>query len=73
MVEPWDSSERPEKRHQDKIDAALCLIIALLWRRQIPGGCVVGDLDTGYIVTPTSPETQEILEAACNKRGVDFG
>ena len=73
MVEPWDSSERPEKRHQDKIDAALCLIIALLWRRQIPGVCVVGDLDTGYIVTPTSPETQEILEAACNKRGVDFG
>ena len=73
MVEPWDSAERPEKRHQDKIDAALCLIIALLWRRQILGVCVVGDLDTGYIVTPTSPETQEFLEAACNKRGVDFG
>ena len=73
MVEPWDSAERPEKRHQDKIDAALCLIIALLWRRQIPRVCVVGDLDTGYIVTPTSPKTQEILEAACNERGVNFG
>ena len=73
MVRPWDALEGPVKRHQDKIDAALCLIIALQWRRQTPGIHVVGDIDTGYIVTPTSRETQEVLETACNQRHVNFG
>ena len=73
MVEPWDSAERPEKRHQDKVDAALCLIIALQWRRQNNGVRVIGDLDNGYMVTPTSAETRGIIEAACNRLGVNFG
>lgn len=72
MVWPWDTLEWPVKRHQDKIDAALCLIIALQWRRQIPDIHVVGDIDTGYIVTPTSLGTRGILEAACNQRDVNF-
>ena len=73
MVEPWDSLERPEKRHQDKVDAALCLIIALQWRRQNNGVRVIGDLDNGYMVTPTSAETRGFIEAACNRLGVNFG
>ena len=72
MVCPWDTLEGPVKRHQDKIDAALCLIIALQWRRQISGIHVVGDIGTGYIVTPTSRETRVILEAACDLRHVNF-
>ena len=70
MVEPWDSPQKPEKRHQDKIDAALCLIIALQWRRLSNAVCAIGDLDQGYIVTPTSGETRSILQEAAHKNGV---
>ena len=73
MVHPWDAPEGPVKRHQDKIDAALCLLIALQWRRNLNDVRVVGNLDTGYIVTPTSDETIGILQAACDERGVNFG
>ena len=60
----------PAKEHQDKVDAALCLIIALQWRRgrEIDGMCVIGDLDTGYIVTPTSDDTRRILQEAVERR-----
>ena len=75
MVKPWDSPKKPKKPHQDKIDAALCLIIALQWRRHREryGLTAIGDLRRGYIVTPTSAETRETLEAACNARTVCFG
>ena len=72
VIQPWDSPTRPRKLHQDKIDAVLCLIIALQWRMRTNGMCVIGDLENGYIVTPTSIETREILEAACEERGVRF-
>lgn len=65
MEEPWVSPRRPRKLDQDKIDAALCLLIALMWRRQSHEVRVFGDLETGYIVTPTSDATRTILEAAC--------
>ena len=60
----------PAKEHQDKVDAALCLIIALQWRRgrHIDAMCVIGDLDTGYIVTPTSDDTRRILQEAVERR-----
>ena len=72
MVKPWDSPRKPEKRHQDKIDAALCLIIALMWRRQSNEVWAIGNLDKGYIVTPTSGETRSILRDAANKNEVDI-
>lgn len=60
----------PEKEHQDRLDASICLIIALQWRngRQIDGMCVIGDLNTGYIVTPTSKDTRVILQNAVDMR-----
>ena len=72
MVKPWDSPRKPKKRHQDKIHAALCLIIALQWRRQSNVVWVIGNLDKGYIVTPTSGETRPILRDAANENEVDI-
>ena len=63
----------PSKRDQDKIDAALCLLIALQWRHQSHGVRAIGDLAMGYIVTPTSGATRQILTAVCAQRGVRFG
>ena len=70
MVNPWDSPEKPKKPHQDKIDAALCLIIAFQWRQQSNGVRAIGNLDKGYIVVPTSRETRRILREAAHKNEV---
>ena len=74
VIKPWDSPARPKKPHQDKIDAAICLLISLQWRRGQGGHelYAIGDLDHGYMVTPVSDATREILEAACRQRNVDF-
>ena len=71
-VAPWDSPKKPRKLHQDKIDAAICLLVAIQWRRQSNGVCVLGDLENGYIITPTSDKTRKILKAACDGRKVPF-
>lgn len=60
----------PSKSDQDCLDAAICLLVALQWRR-LPRHrmMLVGDR-RGYMVTPVSPETRTILEAAAKSRGV---
>ena len=64
----------PKKSHQDEIDAMTCLIVALQWRRKLAWHEVsaIGDLETGYMVTPTSHTTRNILQDACGKRNVSF-
>ena len=62
--------ESTSKRDQDMVDAVLCLILALQWRHQSHGVCVIGGLDTGYIVTPTSGDTQKILQEAASKKSI---
>ena len=64
--------EAPQKPNQDKIDAAICLLIALWWRkaRGDHGLTVIGDRASGYMVTPTSHETREIFQAAARNWGV---
>ena len=56
---------RPTKSDQDRLDAALCLAIACHWR-QAPASqsLLLGDVETGYIVTPASPDTAAILRDA---------
>jgi len=63
---------RPAKPDQDRIDAAICLITALYWRRNTDDidMAVIGDTDNGYMVTPVGPETKKILQAAAKERSV---
>ena len=72
MANPWDSPLKPQKPHQDKIDAALCLIIAMQLRRHREKYRVrvVGHLESGYMVTPTSHRTRRILQEASHKNGI---
>ncbi len=62
----------PRKAHQDKLDAVICLIIAMQWRRERAGHglTVIGNLESGYMVTPASCDTRRILQAACEKNHV---
>lgn len=62
---------KPRKRDQDRLDAAICLIIALQWRRAPRDRlAVIGEGHTGYMVTPISPDTREILERAAKRNSV---
>ena len=63
----------PTKSDQDRLDAALCLVVAREWRRaRRDRVAVIGDGRNGYMVTPVSPETRGILEQAAIAAGVPF-
>jgi hypothetical protein len=58
----------PTKPDQDRLDACLCLLVAL----HLAEGkqcLVVGNLQTGYIVVPHSAELQGELDARCVETG----
>lgn len=58
----------PRKADQDKLDAALCALIALRWRispREL--SLLLGDVDTGYMVLPASQKVHERLTVSARK------
>ena len=63
--------QTPAKADQDRVDAMLCLAVALHWRRApADRSIMIGDLDTGYIVAPASPAIRARLVAAAQRRDV---
>ena len=63
----------PTKHDQDRLDAAICLVVALEWRfGPRDRVAVIGDGRSGYMVTPVSAETREVLERAATAKGVPF-
>ncbi len=63
--------KEPAKTHQDCLDAAICLIVALHWRKAPRNQVtVLGDAQLGYMVSPVTPPTRAILHAAATKRAV---
>ena len=61
---------KPRKADQDKLDAGICLAVALRWRqRPREKSIMIGDLSTGYMVTPASPTMRRLLTSAAAKMG----
>jgi predicted RNase H-like nuclease len=58
----------PRKHDQDKLDACLCLLVALCLVEH-KDCLMVGNLDTGYIVVPHGAELAAELEARCAETG----
>lgn len=58
----------PRKEDQDRLDACLCLLVALHVAEQ-KQCLIVGDLQTGYIVVPHSAELHAELDARCKDTG----
>jgi predicted RNase H-like nuclease len=53
---------KPRKHHQDELDAAICLLIAIRWQNgKRKESVMIGDLKNGYIVAPTNPEVRARL------------
>ena len=80
-LEAW-AKELGEKKHktkksakedQDRLDAAICALVGYLWRFG-PSGEVtmIGDLDSGYMITPISADTRSTLEEGAQEKGTSF-
>lgn len=64
---------KPDKSEQDRLDAAICALIGFVWIACGPfASMMLGDLESGYIVTPVSAETRRKLEAAAAQKGVPY-
>ncbi|MFW7267239.1 DUF429 domain-containing protein [Gluconacetobacter sp. Hr-1-5] len=64
-------SVRPRKSDQDKLDAALCVLIALHWRlRRREASLLIGDRCSGYMVLPASPPVREYLTRSARNLSV---
>jgi len=62
---------QPKKKHQDMLDSALCVLIALHWRLgPREASLLLGDLFTGYMVLPASPKVRDHLTAPARKYSV---
>jgi predicted RNase H-like nuclease len=61
-------SAPPRKTDQDKLDACLCLLVALCLVEQ-KDCLMIGEVETGYIVVPHAAALRTELEARCDKTG----
>jgi predicted RNase H-like nuclease len=60
--------ESPSKADQDKLDSALCVLIALRWRLSARyDSLLIGDFKQGYMVLPASASVREYLAGAARK------
>ena len=59
----WASN--PRKSDQDKLDAAICALVGLLWRSKNRSETImVGDVELGYMIAPAAPEVRARLRTA---------
>ncbi len=58
----------PRKHDQDRIDACICLLVALKVAEE-EACLVVGNVESGYIVAPYATELYDELGARCDKTG----
>lgn len=66
-----NSLAAPRKGDQDKLDAAICALVGLMWRTKPPPETVmIGDLETGYMIAPASAEVRSKLKMAALRSGV---
>ncbi len=64
---------KPKKLHQDALDAFICALVGYVWWRfGTDRAVVVGDIETGYIVTPAHPLFSAELRKDAEDDGVPF-
>jgi predicted RNase H-like nuclease len=55
----------PRKSDQDKLDAAICALIGMLWRsKDRTETIMVGNTELGYMIAPASPEVRSRLRTS---------
>lgn len=65
------AASNPQKSDQDKLDSVMCVLIGCIWLAHDRScSMLLGDLETGYMVTPVSCETAGRLSVAADEKGV---
>ncbi|WP_419826831.1 DUF429 domain-containing protein [Sphingomonas sp.] len=63
----------PRKADQDRLDAMLCLAVAMHWRIEpAERSIMLGDTVSGYMVAPASADVRSRLIAAAGRTGVPY-
>ena len=63
--------DQPTKADQDRLDAMLCLLVAMHWRlAPRDQSIMLGDLDTGYMIFPASENVRERITSRAKEQGV---
>ena len=63
----------PRKPDQDRLDAGICLLLSVLWRHgPAPLMTTIGDLETGYMVTPVTSTTEALLRSAAKMHNTGY-
>ena len=75
LLADWAESaaalERPRKPDQDRLDAAICLLIAVAWRHGPPDATLqLGDTATGLLATIATGEVRTVLLSAAARLSV---
>src|SRR5258707_11468990 len=56
---------KPRKSDQDKLDAAICALVGMLWcSRNRSETIMIGNAEFGYMIAPASPEVRARLRTA---------
>jgi predicted RNase H-like nuclease len=70
----WSESmaaiERPSKADQDRLDAAICALVGLIWRDGSWPAAMIGTVEHGFIIAPVSEPTWARMEWAARERRV---
>ena len=62
---------KPRKSDQDKLDAAICALVGMLWRsKDRSESIMVGNAEFGYMIAPASPEVRARLREAATRHNV---
>lgn len=69
-AETMASIEKPKKADQDRLDAAICALVGLIWRDGGWPAAMIGDLQHGFIIAPASEPTAERMARAAREKGV---
>lgn len=63
--------EKPRKADQDKVDAVIGALVGYQWIvKPRDDSVMIGDLETGYMIVPASPDVRVRLKLAADARGV---
>ena len=65
--------DTPRKADQDRLDAAICLLVAARWRHDRRSCAMIGDTADGYLVAPVSAFVHNRLKQAAALKHVPFG
>lgn len=63
--------DRPRKRDQDMLDAAICSLVGVIWLScEDYCSIMIGNMETGYMISPVTEKNRNILKVASKNNNI---